>query len=491
MTEQIVPGVVMVNRFVPPGSQPFKNYVNYIDRENAVRNENFSKIIIPEFEADLRDFGAYNDYMGNPEKTTELFTGEKDELSDEDKKTLKSVFEFAEKNNSLMWQTVISFDNQWLEKYKIYNSKTKELDEDKLKEVTRGCMNSMLSKENLSDSSVWSAAIHYNTDNIHIHIATVEPTPTRETKVLRTICFNSKWVKEHISSDLLEGTQKNKRINAFREKRYNINYMSIVNELKSEVEKSTGKTLKSGNYIKINRDNSIEISFNGGAEEIPPMASIESEKETQLGVFKQSSIRAAKSFIVNEISNSSQLQQNINNIIRKNIYGNITSRDISKDRALRKQFLNIYRQLPNDRRTWKYGMNAMSNLRPQIDELVDSFVNRYNSEDWKELNEALDNQTDIFRQGYGLSNADEYKSNKTREFYQRCGNAILKEMQTFDKNLRDNRKKEHAKYYSRKYSLDREIKIMRHTMKNINKIISSEYEHEQNLMIYEQEFEIK
>lgn len=68
MTEQIVPGVVMVNRFVPPGSQPFKNYVNYIDRENAVRNENFSKIIIPEFEADLRDFGAYNDYMGNPEK---------------------------------------------------------------------------------------------------------------------------------------------------------------------------------------------------------------------------------------------------------------------------------------------------------------------------------------------------------------------------------------------------------------------------------------
>lgn len=32
---------------------------------------------------------------------------------------------------------------------------------------------------------------------------------------------------------------------------------------------------------------------------------------------------------------------------------------------------------------------------------------------------------------------------------------------------------------------------MRHTMKNINKIISSEYEHEQNLMIYEQEFEIK
>ena len=30
------------------------------------------------------------------------------------------------------------------------------------------------------DLAVWTASFHYNTDNIHIHFATVEPYPTRE-----------------------------------------------------------------------------------------------------------------------------------------------------------------------------------------------------------------------------------------------------------------------------------------------------------------------
>ncbi|ODV56322.1 hypothetical protein BG258_10620 [Lysinibacillus fusiformis] len=34
----------------------------------------------------------------------------------------------------------------------------------------------------LMDSAVWSAAIHYNTDNLYVHIATVEPIPTRVKK---------------------------------------------------------------------------------------------------------------------------------------------------------------------------------------------------------------------------------------------------------------------------------------------------------------------
>lgn len=45
--------------------------------------------------------------------------------------------------------------------------------------VTRQAMSKMLERERLNESAVWSAAIHYNTDNLHIHIATVEPNPTR------------------------------------------------------------------------------------------------------------------------------------------------------------------------------------------------------------------------------------------------------------------------------------------------------------------------
>ncbi|EMF0228882.1 hypothetical protein NSB48_002453 [Enterococcus hirae] len=40
----------------------------------------------------------------------------------------------------------------------------------------------MLSEEGMTDSAVWTASIHYNTDNIHVHVATVEPYPTREKK---------------------------------------------------------------------------------------------------------------------------------------------------------------------------------------------------------------------------------------------------------------------------------------------------------------------
>lgn len=117
--------------------------------------------------------------MGNPNKSTGLFTRDKDNLMFEEKRELKAVFETAQRNESLMWQTVISFDNQWLENNGLYDQKNSILDEQKLKEVARLAINRMLKNEGL-DHAVWSAAIHYNTDNIHIHVATVEPFPIRE-----------------------------------------------------------------------------------------------------------------------------------------------------------------------------------------------------------------------------------------------------------------------------------------------------------------------
>ena len=45
-------------------------------------------------------------------------------------------------------------------------------------------LNTMLEKEGLSNA-VWTASFHFNTDNIHIHIATVEPVPMREKRLYR------------------------------------------------------------------------------------------------------------------------------------------------------------------------------------------------------------------------------------------------------------------------------------------------------------------
>ena len=162
-------GCVVVTKFCKPGEKQFTGYINYIDRDEAVRNEATA------------EYNLYQEYMGNPQKTTGLFVKDKDNLTSEEKKELKNIFKEAQKNESLMWQTVISFDNRWLENNGLYDSKTKILDEQRLHSITKSAITKMLHNESL-DNAVWSAAMHLNTGNVHIHIAITEPIPMREQK---------------------------------------------------------------------------------------------------------------------------------------------------------------------------------------------------------------------------------------------------------------------------------------------------------------------
>lgn len=160
-------GVTLMQDFCRAESDTFSEYIDYIDREEAQRN------------AALPKFNLFNEYVGNPYKGSHLFTADRDYLSFDEKKDLKETFQTAQINGSVMWQTVISFDNAWLEKNGVYNSDKKILDERKIYEVIRHAMRTLLERENLNNA-VWSAGIHYNTDNLHVHIAIVEPYPMRE-----------------------------------------------------------------------------------------------------------------------------------------------------------------------------------------------------------------------------------------------------------------------------------------------------------------------
>ncbi len=164
---EIKAGVTVMQDFCRAGSSVFQSYIDYLDRDEAQRNNA------------IETYNLYHDYMGNPEKTTGLFTADLDELDAGQKKDLKHVFDVAQENGSVMWQTVISFDNRWLEQNGLYDSQRNILDERKIKEVARMAVNRMLEKEGLGNA-VWSAAIHYNTDNFHVHVATAEPYPMRE-----------------------------------------------------------------------------------------------------------------------------------------------------------------------------------------------------------------------------------------------------------------------------------------------------------------------
>lgn len=185
------PGIIMTGKFARPGSSAFQSYIDYMDREEAVRNEVYEAYSAftnrdgtsAAYEGDEDEtLEGYIHYMANPVKTFRLFSAYKHQLNEEDLKRMKEQFTAAAKNGSVMWQDVFSFDNQWLVQHGYLDERTNQLKEEKIHEAIRLAMSTMLSKEGMTDSAVWTASIHYNTDNIHVHVATVEPYPTREKK---------------------------------------------------------------------------------------------------------------------------------------------------------------------------------------------------------------------------------------------------------------------------------------------------------------------
>ena len=161
------PGIILTSDFVLPNglmkngeAVQFNDYVEYMNREEA-RKEKIQK-----------DYEGYNDYMGNPNKNGSLFTKDKESLNDEEIKEVKRLFKEAQNKHSILWQDVFSFNNEWLEKQGLYDSKTRILDEEKIQIAVRNAMDAL---EKKSDKKYfWASSIHYNTDNIHVHVGSVQ-----------------------------------------------------------------------------------------------------------------------------------------------------------------------------------------------------------------------------------------------------------------------------------------------------------------------------
>lgn len=235
-SETVVPGVILKSKFVLFYKKEFSDYIEYVDRDEAKQQG----------ELHPKMYSLYQDYMGNPDKTSSLFSERLDRLQAEDKKRVKELFEKAQENKSIMWQDVISFDNSWLEEHGLYDGKTHLLDERKVMDATRLMMKEMIKREGIEKTAIWSAAIHYNTDNIHIHIATVERTPTRErgkrkpktldamkSKVVNHLMDRSKLQKQIndlIRKNMVDG-KKNDSIFKWRNRELKPLFLSIYNRL--------------------------------------------------------------------------------------------------------------------------------------------------------------------------------------------------------------------------------------------------------------------
>lgn len=407
-------GVVIVNEFSVPQSSGggFKTYLDYIGRSNASKEENIS---------------GYLDYMDDPIKTSNLFSENEDELSLEQKKLCKEAFDKAEENGSLMWQTVISFDNNFLEENGLYDSDTQILDEKKIKAYTRGAISQMLKNEGLAESAVWTGSIHYNTDNLHIHIATVEPQPMRE-KVNRTyVNLAEKFLKENNIEIPSEATRQN----VFSDKAE-----KEIKDLYFKCRKALGDDYKLSNTIFVQEDGTVKIAIKSNSE-LPNKKMTGVKITGQLepkGRFKQSSLNKAKSHMVNEIINSKEMNSAINNIIRKNIIEAKKNNSLVKDNDLAQKFIKIYAKLPSDKRMWRYNMSAIDNVRPLIDELSEAYINKYHKEDFAELKKMLEEQEKAYEKAYGEKSPNNMAQNKIDDLYARLGNTILKEIKDYDYN---------------------------------------------------------
>lgn len=219
-------GVVVVTKFCKPGARKFQSYIDYVDREEAARTTHDS------------EYNLFADYMGNPQKSAGLFTEQKDVLSLEEKRKLKEVMMQAQEKGSLMWQTVISFDNRWLEENGLYDCESEIVDEQRLKGIARTAVVKMLKNENL-EHAVWSAAIHFNTDNIHIHVATVEPEPMRIKKEYVKYDYvqeNGKTFKKPILDGNGNPVMMEEYVGRFKQSSISLCKSSVVNQILNERE---------------------------------------------------------------------------------------------------------------------------------------------------------------------------------------------------------------------------------------------------------------
>ncbi|WP_342719899.1 MobP2 family relaxase (plasmid) [Bacillus paramycoides] len=373
----VTPGVVLKTKFVLPSSDVFQNYIDYVDREEAKS----------EVKLNPKMFETYQDYMGNSEKTSALFTEQANRLTESEKKSLKEMFKTAHENGSIMWQDVISFHNPWLEKQGIYDEKTKTLDEKKLMDVTRLAMKEMQKRKGLEKSSIWSAAIHFNTDNIHIHVATVEPFPTRE-----------------------RGKRKPKTLDAMKGK------------------------------------------------------------------------------VVNNLLDRKQEQKQINDLIRNNMVGRKKEDSVFnwRNQHLKPLFLQIYKQLPSDKRQWQYSYNTIQPLKPQIDELSSRYIQHHHKKDYDQFLQKLDKEVQVFKEAYGEGKYDKkqyenYKMNKISDLYKRMGNAFLQEMKAYDKE----QKRIHHMKKSKSFRKFQQNVSIQYSMRKVEGAFKSEYESWKNQKYYE------
>lgn len=200
MSDSSSPNITFMLQYTEANSA----YVDYTNRDEAVQMDNdldlethrqsvegMTESQLQKIQAEVPEttlnFQEYIDYMNRSYATekqsdelTAIFTQDANYLQREKVTELKQKLEQAHDNGSLLWQGVISFDNEFLAAQGLYDRATSRVDQQAIKTVMRDVIPKMIAKEGLSESAFWWGNIHLNTDNIHVHFGLSEVESKRE-----------------------------------------------------------------------------------------------------------------------------------------------------------------------------------------------------------------------------------------------------------------------------------------------------------------------
>ena len=181
--DQVTNKALKIKSIAEMNADEFAKYKDYMSRKNAIEANSNSHLS----NSEKNELALINGYLNKYDVPTVqddkvlpgYFTSEKEIIRNEDKADIRKKIRECAMSGSIMWQPIISFDNNFLKKMKGYDPTTGYLDEAGLRKASHKMMDYLEKKEGLNPI-YWTAAIHRNTDNIHIHYALVEQANSRK-----------------------------------------------------------------------------------------------------------------------------------------------------------------------------------------------------------------------------------------------------------------------------------------------------------------------
>lgn len=185
MGESTAGSVLLPTKFVTASAankkgQRFSNLVEtYASKANKINEENNATVadnLVTESQSESQNNEAYATRGDAVTDGHPLFNSETLNMNDDQVAKLKADLDTAQDNGNVLHEMAFSLRGDWLVENKLYNPKTHEIDQDKLKHAEQGVVKKLFDQGfplplgEGKDDVVWFGVIHQDTDHLNMHL---------------------------------------------------------------------------------------------------------------------------------------------------------------------------------------------------------------------------------------------------------------------------------------------------------------------------------